>query len=317
MSNDTDGVIVLTNAQSPYNAHFYAELEQRTQLQVYYAFPSSRAGRPWRLPIREWEHVRGSWLEEAKVVWHRPAADVLVSGDYTSTRALLRLLITRARSRSYFWGERLRPGGRAKQLARRVLFHGFDAVFAVGSWARASYRQILGPEVPIHVLPYVCADHGLVRQPSADAVVGFVGSLIPRKGVDILMRALALMDSPPRLELAGSGPAEQTLRRLAERLNIRASWLGELSTDAVNRARASWWLQAVPSRYDGWGVVVNEGLASGVPVLASGMTGAAHDLLDGRCGDIVWSEEAWPAMLTKWLPSAREEAVTRAAQRVG
>lgn len=36
---------------------------------------------------------------------------------------------------------------------------------------------------------------------------------------------------------------------------------------------------AVPSRYDGWGMVVPEGLASGMPVICSDQVGAGHDLV--------------------------------------
>ena len=55
----------------------------------------------------------------------------------------------------------------------------------MGTWAQASYRAVLGPNVPVHVLPYVCATHEIARCPTDDPVVGFVGSLVPRKGLDL------------------------------------------------------------------------------------------------------------------------------------
>ena len=59
-----------------------------------------------------------------------------------------------------------------------------------------------------------------------------------------------------------------------------------------------------------------QALASGVPVLASNMTGAAHDLLTGHCGAIVRCDEAWPAAVTDRSPIARDSTVTNAARRV-
>ena len=49
----------------------------------------------------------------------------------------------------------------------------------------------------------------------------------------------------------------------------------------------------VPSRYDGWGLVVPEGLASGLPTIATGRTGAALDLITtGANGWVVEANQA-------------------------
>lgn len=307
---------MLTNIQTPYNADFYSEIQRCTPLQVYYAAQAARAGRHWRLQQREWEHVAKPWKTEANAIWRSRRADVLVSGDYLSRRSLMRLMLTRVCRRRYVWGERFRRRSRTRAAVRRVLLSDLDAVFAVGTWARAGYHEVVGRHVPVHIFPYVCADHATPREPSGEPVVGFVGSLIHRKGLDILLNAIARMDDPPRLEIVGVGAEEAALRRLAAQLDVRVAWLGHLSSAQTNEARRRWWLQAVPSRYDGWGVVVNESLASGVPVLASQMTGAAIDLLDGRCGDVVRSEEHWLCALTTWLPIARNAETTAAARRV-
>jgi glycosyltransferase involved in cell wall biosynthesis len=308
-------LLVLTNTQTPYNEQFYGELARRIPLSVFYAFEPDHAGRAWQIARRDWESIGASWLTETGAIWRRRDGVAIISGDYLSSRSLMRAAVTTVTRRRYFWGERLRGGSQLRRHVRAGLFHGFDGVFAVGSWARHSYREVVRSGTPVHVLPYVTVSQRVDRRPGSEPVVGFVGSLIPRKGVDILLRALAHLDSPPRLEVIGSGPEEARLRALARDLGVRVAWLGEVDPPAVHQARTGWWLQAVPSRYDGWGVVVSESLASGVPVLASHLTGAAHDLLDGRCGELVASEEAWPDALARWLSRSCRPETTEAAAR--
>jgi glycosyltransferase involved in cell wall biosynthesis len=116
-----------------------------------------------------------------------------------------------------------------------------------------------------------------------DAVVriAFVGALIKRKGVDLLIRALArLQEFPWHLDIVGNGPEFNALRRLAVHADIaeRVQFHGTLPMSQVNARIAICDLLALPSRYDGWGAVVNEALMLGVPVICSDKCGAA-DLL--------------------------------------
>jgi glycosyltransferase involved in cell wall biosynthesis len=161
----------------------------------------------------------------------------------------------------------------------------------------------------VHVLPYTTStgldlDHRVHDEP----IIGFAGRLLPYKGVDLILDGLALLPARdrPHFEIAGSGPDEPRLRHLADHLGLAGSvtWLGELDQDALAERRRSWWSLAVPSRSsEGWGVVVNEALNSGVPVIASAHVHAASDLVrDERNGIVV------PATRTEH-PSAWADAI--------
>jgi glycosyltransferase involved in cell wall biosynthesis len=124
--------------------------------------------------------------------------------------------------------------------------------------------------------------------------VGYVGSLVERKGVDRLIHALAAMPTRrrPMLEIAGDGPERERLVGLARGLNVDVCWLGEIRPEDLPTVGVHWWVQVVPSRYDGWAVVVNEALGKGVPVIASDQVGAAHDLVRPTLTGRIFSDQA-------------------------
>jgi glycosyltransferase involved in cell wall biosynthesis len=59
-------------------------------------------------------------------------------------------------------------------------------------------------------------------------VIGFLGRLDEEKGLDVLLRACVRLYGPWTLTVAGTGPEQETLEALAERLGIasRVTWLG-------------------------------------------------------------------------------------------
>lgn len=109
----------------------------------------------------------------------------------------------------------------------------------------------------------------------------YLGSLIPRKGVDILICALALLRMNHwHCEIVGDGPELSNLKGLIETHGLG----GRVSlTPFVPNEIAQWKIAAadllvLPSRFDGWGAAVNEALLLGTPVLCSDACGS-HDLV--------------------------------------
>jgi len=123
--------------------------------------------------------------------------------------------------------------------------------------------------------------------------VGYAGRLVPKKGVDWLLRAFALActDVPDaRLSIAGDGPDRAALGRLADTLGIgaRVRWLGHLDRDALEAAFADVHVQAVPSLWEEpFGLVAAEGMMRGCALVASRGGGLGEQVLDGRTGFLV------------------------------
>ena len=119
-------------------------------------------------------------------------------------------------------------------------------------------------------------------------VVLGVGRLSHEKGMGDLVEAFArLMTPEARLVLAGDGPERGQLVARVNALGIadRVEFLGHVSdlTAVYRRAR----VLAVPSRTEAFGLAVVEGLAHGLPVVATACEGPMEILENGRFGRIV------------------------------
>jgi glycosyltransferase involved in cell wall biosynthesis len=309
---------VFTNIPNPYNGYLYRSLRRLgwDVVTVYKGDPQS-VGRAWQIELEPSDVITGSLADEGRVLRRCRAEgrDVILSGSYVGLIEVeRRVLVAGTPSRVYFWGERLLPRGRVQRLFRRLYFSGLDGVLAIGSWARVGYQSAARSR-PVHVLPYTTrGSNGVVRQPAPEPVIGYVGDLIERKGVDILLRGLAAMPAAgrPALEAVGDGAERETLKALARELHVDVAWRGRLSSDEIDAARARWWAQAVPSRYDGWGVVVAEAMASGVPVVASTNVGAALDMVrPGFNGALVDSDAGWRRALGRACDTGADADASR------
>jgi glycosyltransferase involved in cell wall biosynthesis len=125
-----------------------------------------------------------------------------------------------------------------------------------------------------------------------------VARLIPHKGQDIVVRALAVLKSEfPTLRYAmiGTGPDEPRLRKLARELNVydRVIFAGPVSDDEVAEAYATSTVYMGLSRTDksidaeGFGISFVEASASGVPIIAGDSGGVRSAVRDGESGIIV------------------------------
>jgi glycosyltransferase involved in cell wall biosynthesis len=132
----------------------------------------------------------------------------------------------------------------------------------------------------------------------------FAGRLSIEKGVDTLIRAAS--DLPGlRITVAGDGPAGADLRALAERLDVRATFLGSQTRAQVATLMRAARLLVVPSRSEPQGVVVLEALACGLPVVASAVGGLPELVEPGGTGWLVPPDD--PAALRTAIAGALKD----------
>ncbi|MEM6849145.1 MAG: glycosyltransferase family 4 protein [Pseudomonadota bacterium] len=126
------------------------------------------------------------------------------------------------------------------------------------------------------------------RAPVDPPTVLAVGSLIPRKGYDVLLQALErLTDLEWRAVVIGSpdrAPATAAkVNAAAAALGDRVQLVGEASGDAVLKTAGEATLFALATRYEGYGMVFLEAMAAGLPVVAT-RGGAAADVIAADAG---------------------------------
>jgi len=202
---------------------------------------------------------------------------------------------------------------RARTLA------GARGVLAVnGLAARLAVRD--HPALPQRIIPQV----GTPLPPTGERVrhaglsIGFLGRLIPEKGLDLLFRACVKLVGRWTITVVGTGPAQEELEGLAERLGIagRVTWLGALPREQVEEIwprldcvvlpsrTAPRWVEAVPR-------AALEAMAHGVAVIASA-AGALPELVEGT-GIVVPEEDV--AALTEALQRMHDDPTVH--QRLG
>jgi len=180
---------------------------------------------------------------------------------------------------------------------------------------------------PTTVLPQTGVTPPLVAGSLARPVlsIGFVGRLVPERGLDLLFRACVQLSDPWSIHVAGTGPAQEELEALAERLGIaaRVIWHGALSRSAL----AALWPQldcaAFPSRTTArWvetrGRTALDAMAHGLAVVVSA-SGALPEVA-GSAGRVIPEEgvDQLAEVLSSFAqdPDARRALGAEARRRV-
>lgn len=148
----------------------------------------------------------------------------------------------------------------------------------------------------------------------------FLGQLVPRKGLDLLLQGLArLPEDRWQLRVIGVGPDAGTYKDAARELGVadRVEWVGAVPNRQVHDFLNSADAMVLPSRFDGWGAVVNEALSVGTPVVVSDACGAAELVTGSERGEVFRSNStpALTAALRKQLFRGRVGAAQRTAIR--
>lgn len=179
---------------------------------------------------------------------------------------------------------RLRAGEtQALQLARQVVVTSRSTVVDVVELGVAPSRiAVVEPGTdPMRPAGPAPSQQGPAR--SGPVQLLCVATLTPRKGHAVLFQALAgLMHLPWALHIVGSTERDPglaaRLQTLAEPLGERVVWHGELPHGALHAHYAAADVFVLPSLYEGYGMVVAEAIAHGLPVISTDGGALAHTL---------------------------------------
>jgi glycosyltransferase involved in cell wall biosynthesis len=193
------------------------------------------------------------------------------------------------------------PRGAVKTAVKRVtypaLLRVFDAALYVGQRNFDYYRHFGYPAARLFHSPH-CVDTDRFAgsaTPQArmelrsrlgirndEKVALFAGKLVPfKRPVDVVEAVAQVMQKgvPARLLVAGSGPMEADVRARAQALGVTIDFLGFQNQTEMPSAYAAADLMVLPSTgRETWGLVCNEALACGTPIVVSDQVGCAPDL---------------------------------------
>jgi glycosyltransferase involved in cell wall biosynthesis len=292
----------ITVVPSPYQRDLFGALAARDdiELSVYY-MEASAPDSPWpEAPLRPFERIMGGGRASfggarAHANWPLPdlsQADMVVVSTYSSLTGQWLMRRSLRGKRWLFWGERMRSQPtRWRDMGQRQLAAPVaraSGIVGIGREAERDYSRRF-PELPHFCIPYYCDIKGFLRSTKQKSInkpmiFFFCGQMILRKGIDVLLYAF------DRLIKKGF---DIELLLVGRKANLDKH-LGDICAEARKRVRyegfqppenlPEFFFQSdvfvLPSRHDGWGVVINQALAAGLPVIASDAVGAAMDLVE-------------------------------------
>jgi glycosyltransferase involved in cell wall biosynthesis len=288
-------IVVVTHFASPYQVELFNEVARLKPhgFAVYYLHRTH--------PTRKWSGTvfqhRAHFLKDEPGVLERANADFrtarLAVFNFYAEPPVPHLLQVRVGSGLpwCFWGER--PGYKNILLGRvlrrwrlRALHASRCPVWGIGRWAVDAYEQEFGLERKYVNLPYFSDLRPFQninpRLYSRDLTFLYSGSLSRRKGVDLLARAFCRVAAEFRqahLKVMGDGELRRLMEDQLRNVAAQVEFIGFKEWQELPRHYAAADVLCVPSRYDGWGLVLPEGLAAGLPVIATRQMGSALEFI--------------------------------------
>jgi glycosyltransferase involved in cell wall biosynthesis len=171
----------------------------------------------------------------------------------------------------------------------KIRKHAYGA-FAQGRLAERALRMMGVPERMIEHLYYSpaaletsvqCSD--IINFSKGRRVFLYVGALCKRKGVDVLLKAFSRLSTDEWcLVLCGLDRAKGAYAELAGKLDLnnRVLFLGAWPSHRIAEVYSAADVLVLPSRFDGWGAVINEGASMGLPVIGTDLCGAAWHVIE-------------------------------------
>jgi glycosyltransferase involved in cell wall biosynthesis len=254
---------------------------------------------PWA-----WKKVAEEWMKRSRpdVVWVHGWGTAFALGALMAAHACGVPILLRGETHLRC----LKPGIWWRWLHRAVLSRVFtqvDQFLAIGSANREFYRSYGVAEDRISLVPYVTDNAHFQRACQAAAagreefrrslglepgrpVLLFIGRLSWEKNLPTLFEAMRLLqmevpqESRPCLLIGGEGPLSTEMRAMAaERAGEDVRFLGFTQQSRLPALFDVSDALVLPSRIEPWGMVVNEAMNAGLPLILSDRVGSGDDLL--------------------------------------
>jgi glycosyltransferase involved in cell wall biosynthesis len=306
---------LLMNMIAPYRLPLFASLADQFDLLLLHggkeanrdswnglegALPKARVVRAWGWRIQYTKKVNGEVFDEKfmhitpGILWHllRFRPDAIISNEMGFRSVIALTYATLFRKPIWiWWGGTLhseRNIGRLRKAIRKAITLWADRWFTYGQTS-TEYLLSLGVKRERIMQSQNAIDEERFKAKVEPAwtieprpVVLHVGQFIERKGIGSLLQAAAALQKQGcefSLLLVGSGPDKSAIERRAEALGLKnIHFQPAQPPDKMPSVYRSADLVVFPTLEDVWGLVANEAILSGVPVLCSKYAGCAPEL---------------------------------------
>lgn len=313
-------ILFLTNYASPYRVEFFDELGKYADLTVLMSDrKEDQTHRSGQWFVEEKGNFRmvqlqkclakfqGQQLCSDVIPWLKEKWDAVIICGYSSPTAVLAMYYLRMRKIPFYMevdGGLIREDSPLKYRIKRNLVSGASAWLSTGSHTTRYLVHYGAKEEAVFEYPFSSLSQGdLLKQlPSSEEkqalrrelqmtethVILTVGQFIHRKGFDVLMKAAACLGSEVGIYIVGGEPTEEYLN-MREKMGLnQVHFAGFQKKDQLRKFYQASDLFVLPTREDIWGLVINEAMACGLPVITTDRCVAGLQLVEeGVSGYIV------------------------------
>ena len=308
-------ILVVSSFPAPYRVAVFRGLAQYYQMDVFFEFDKDQnRNQDWFVKSRDFDVL---CTEEAIAKFEACLKqireyDLVLAYDYLNKNARKAMRVAMRNHVPYcvncdgaFINRHI-----VKDLIKRYYVSHAEACFASGTFAREYFRYYGAEDARIYDHKFTSlveadifdlkddlAEKENVKkelQLPAKKIVLTIGQFIHRKGFDVLLEAWESLDFMAHLVIIGGGDLKPDyMDYIAKKGYQNVTVLDFMKKDQLYRYYAAADLFVLPTREDIWGLVINEAMGCGLPVVSTNRCIAAVELVqDGENGYVVPVEDA-------------------------
>lgn len=301
-------ILFITNLPSPYRVDFFNELGKKIDLTVCYERESSserdakwinKSKRTYKEVFAAAKNIsvdRSIGLGIVKELKNK--YDFVIISGWSSPSVMLAIVYCQMHNIPYIMeddGGLINPNGEKHKFIKKLLLRKLFAYFTTTS-ENITVMTSLGVEQKrIYKYPFSSVmnkdiSEGILKKQKVDEIrkslgitenniILAVGQFIDRKGFDVLLNAFSNMNDDCGLYFVGGKPTKQYLD-IVQQNNIKnVHFIGFTEKEKLKSYYAAADIFVLPTREDIWGLVINEAMAAGLPVITTDRCGAGLELI--------------------------------------
>lgn len=317
-------VLFLTNYASPYRVRFFDELGKSLDVTVLFSDrkeEKTHRSADWFVSgegrFRVVQLTRRAAAFHGKVLcldvidWLRKPYDAIVICGYSSPTAMLAIAWLRLKKIPFYLevdGGLIREDSVLKYRFKKLLVGAASHWISSGEYTTKYLVHYGARENGVSRYPFSSLQEKDIRKavvsPEEKAalrqtlgiqepkIVLTIGQFVPRKGFDVLLQAAAALKAETGIYIVGGEPTEAYLRMCRELGLQNVHFCGFQKKEALQRYYQAADVFVLPTREDIWGLVINEAMAYGLPVVTTDKCVAGLELVeDGVNGYLVPVED--------------------------
>ena len=311
-------ILYITNIPAPYTVEFFNDLGKHYELTVVFE------GKKSEERDKSWEHCQAlafkycildgddsrngiKAVSEIKKKLNERQYDLYIIGNYSSVIGMTSISWLRRKKYPYAIhadGGMISNDSLFKFLIKKHFIGNAELYFSSGRKTTEYFVHYGADKSKVHVYPFSSVRENQIRKelgndiyrqklgldPDQNIIVS-VGQIIPRKGFDVLIRAMSLVKTNAKLYIIG-GEATDDLSALIDELGITSiEFIPFVPFETILDYLAASDLFVLLTREDIWGLVINEALSMGAPVISTDKCVAALEMVENGINGFVIENE--------------------------